>query len=296
MFLLFEVKLESYFTFKRIASMIIILKAMLILYLVMSILTHHGSWQVNIDARFLIFIIVGFVAQIIDGTLGMAYGVSCTTILLNLGIPPAVASAAVHTSEVFTTGVSGLSHLYMKNVDKKLFIKLVLPGVIGSMLGAYILSEQVDGNIIKPYIAGYLLIMGVVIIIKSFQLIKPKEHVKHVSTLGLTGGFMDAVGGGGWGPIVTSNIVVQGKSPKETVGTVNTVEFFVAFFSTGVFLFFVGIKSWNIILALIIGGIIAAPLAAFFTTKINARVLMFLVGSLIIITSLLTLAKTFSLI
>ncbi|HOI28602.1 MAG TPA: sulfite exporter TauE/SafE family protein [Melioribacteraceae bacterium] len=285
--------MEKHITFKRIAMLIITLKVLLILYFVINIPIHAGkSWDFNIDLNFLFFIIVGFAAQIIDGTLGMAYGVSCTTLLLYMGVPPAVASAGVHTAEVFTTGVSGLSHLYMKNVDKKLFARLVLPGVIAAMTGAYLISEILDGNFVKPYIAGYLLIMGLLIVIKSFKPIRFNDSIKYVPFLGSFGGLMDAIGGGGWGPIVTSNLVNQGKAPKETIGTVNTAEFFVAFFSTGIFLIFVGVESWKIVLGLIIGGVIAAPLGAFFATRIKPKLLMLSVGILIIITSLFTISKS----
>jgi len=237
-------------------------------------------------------VLAGFVAQLIDGALGMAYGVSCTTLLLNLGIPPVLASASIHTAEVFTTGVSGLSHLFLKNVNLKLFFKLAIPGVTGAVIGAYLLSKIFDGNIIKPYISAYLLVMGIFILIKSFKTIELKDKTKKVSLLGFTGGFCDAIGGGGWGPIVTSNLIFRGKTPKETIGTVNTAEFFVSFFSTGVFLFFVGVDSWKIILGLIVGGIIAAPIGAYMATKVKPKVLMFLVGLVIIITSSYTIYKS----
>lgn len=255
-----------------------------------------GVWQhasgkgfIQLDSSFLGYMLAGFVAQLIDGALGMAYGVSCTTLLLNLGIPPAIATASVHTAEVFTTGASGLSHLYLGNVDKKLFLRLILPGVIGSMVGAYLISEVFDGKVIKPYIAAYLLILGLIILMKSFRSRKPTDKVRYVSALGLSGGFLDAVGGGGWGPIVTSNIVNQGNDPRETVGTVNTAEFFVAFFSTGVFLFFVGVDSWQVVAGLIAGGLLAAPFGAWLVSKISAKSLMFMVGLIIILTQSYTL-------
>ncbi|MEO8209893.1 MAG: sulfite exporter TauE/SafE family protein [bacterium] len=282
------------FSLRHIGFIIITLKIVLVTFLILqlTVFTHKG-FDISLDRELIFFIIAGFSAQLIDGALGMAYGVSCTSLLLNFGIPPALASASVHTAEVFTTGVSGLSHLFLKNVNKNLFFRLVIPGVLGSVVGAYLLSKVLDGNLIKPYIAAYLLLIGIFILIKSFKAFKPKDEVKRISLLGLTGGFFDAIGGGGWGPIVTSNLIFQGNTPKETIGTVNTAEFFVTFFSTGVFLFFVGIDSWKIILGLILGGVIAAPIGALMTTKIKPKVIMFLVGLVIIITSLITIYKSF---
>lgn len=277
-------------TLRHISVVILSLKIAMAAWLAWGVWQHAtGQGTITLDSSFLGYLLAGFVAQLIDGALGMAYGVSCTTLLLNLGIPPAVATASVHTAEVFTTGASGLSHLYLGNVDKKLFLRLILPGVIGSVVGAYLISEVFDGKVIKPYIAVYLLILGIIILLKSFRIPKPVERVRYVSALGLTGGFLDAVGGGGWGPIVTSNIVNQGNNPRETVGTVNTAEFFVAFFSTGVFLFFVGVDSWQVVAGLIAGGLLAAPFGALLVRNISAKKLMFLVGLIIILTQSYTL-------
>lgn len=219
----------------------------------------------------------------------MAYGVSCSTILLQLGISPAVASASVHTAEVFTTGVSGLSHLYFKNVDKHLFIRLAIPGIIGAMLGAFLLAKILDGNVVKPFVAAYLLILGILILIKSIREPLFKDEIKRVAPLGFFGGLLDAIGGGGWGPVVTSNIIHRGKTPQMTIGTVNTAEFFVAFFSTGVFLFFLGLEGWKIILGLILGGVLAAPVGPYLIKFIRPRALMFIVGIFIILTSCYTI-------
>src|SRR5688572_2738653 len=244
------------------------------------------------DTEFFLYCLGGFIAQLIDGTLGMAYGVSSTTFLLHLGVPPALASASVHTAEVFTTGVSGLSHLHLKNVDKRLFIRLAIPGIIVAMLGAFLLSKVLDGNTVKPFIAAYLLVLGILIVIKSIREPLFKDEIKSVSSLGFFGGLFDSIGGGGWEPIVTSNIIHRGKTPKLTIGTVNTAEFFVAFFSTGVFLFFLGMQGWKTILGLVIGGVLAAPIGAYVVRFIKPRVLMFIVGLVIIITSAFTLITT----
>lgn len=285
--------MTNIFSAKHIGFMIITLKTILIAFIILQLTVFSNKgFDISFDGDFLLFVLAGFIAQLIDGALGMAYGVSCTSLLLYLGTPPVLASASIHTSEVFTTGVSGLSHIYMKNVNLKLFFKIAVPGVIGAVIGAYLLSNVLDGNMIKPYISAYLFIIGIFILIKSFRNIEFKDKVKKVSFLGLAGGFFDAIGGGGWGPIVTSNLIFRGKTPKETIGTVNTAEFFVTFFSTGIFLFFVGIDSWKIILGLIVGGMIAAPMGAFVATKVKPRVLMFLVGLVIIITSVFTIYKS----
>ncbi|MFB0518000.1 MAG: sulfite exporter TauE/SafE family protein, partial [Acidobacteriota bacterium] len=158
------------------------------------------------DLNIVVFIIVGFIAQIIDGALGMAYGVSSNSFLLSIGIPPAAASASVHTAEVFTTFVSGVSHWKFGNVDKKLFKKLLIPGIIGGVLGAYVLTS-IPGKTIKPFIGAYLLIMGLMILLKAFKKIKEKRVETKIIPLATAGGFFDAIGGGGWGPIVTSTLM-----------------------------------------------------------------------------------------
>lgn len=279
--------------FRHISIIILTLKVIIISWMVWKFFSAEEDQTFSLDNEFLLYCLAGFIAQLIDGTLGMAYGVSCTTFLLHFGVSPAVASASVHTAEVFTTGVSGLSHLYLKNVDKKLFVRLAIPGIIGAVIGAFLLSKVLEGNAVKPFIAGYLLILGILILIKSIREPLFKDEIKSVSPLGFFGGLLDAIGGGGWGPIVTSNIIHRGKTPQMTIGTVNTAEFFVAFFSTGVFLFFLGMEGWKTILGLILGGVIAAPFGAYLVRYIKSRVLMFLVGMGIIITSCYTIYLTF---
>lgn len=241
----------------------------------------------------LIYVLVGFAAQMIDGALGMAYGVSSTTFLLSTGVGPAMASASVHMAEVFTTLVSGISHLRFGNVDRSLFRRLVIPGVLGGVLGAYVLSE-LPGDKIKPYVAIYLLLMGLRILWKAMRRrSESARRVKHVFPLGLMGGFFDAIGGGGWGPIVTSTLVANGHNPRISVGSVNLAEFFVTFSQSVVFLITIQLTNWEIIAGLIIGGVIAAPLAALVCHKLSPRKLMVAVGMLIVVLSLRTLALTF---
>ena len=242
--------------------------------------------------EFLIFCVVGFIAQIIDGALGMAYGVTASSFLMSIGVPPATASASVHLAEVFTTGVSGLSHLRLGNVKRSIFIRLVIPGIIGAVLGAYLLTS-IDATIIKPIIAIYLLIIGAVIVKKSLGIIKPESEIRNISPLGFVGGFVDSVGGGGWGAVVTSTLLGKGHHPRYTIGSVNMAEFFIALSSAGIFTIIMGISNWNVILGLIGGGVVAAPLAAYVCKYVKPKILMMVVGAFIILLSLRTLVLTF---
>jgi hypothetical protein len=240
---------------------------------------------------FLIFILVGFLAQMIDGALGMAYGVSSNTFLLSVGVSPAIASACVHLAEVVTTGISGATHWKLGNVDRDTFKRLIIPGVLGGVVGAYLLTS-VDGNVIKPYVSMYLIIMGFVILWKAVRSVtKEGKPFPWIAPLGLIGGFCDAIGGGGWGPVVTTTLVAQGKNPRFSIGSVNSSEFFVTFAESITFLFTLGglLTAWPIFVGLLIGGAIAAPLAAFITKKLPVRLLMGLVGILIIGLSIRTL-------
>lgn len=243
-------------------------------------------------AQFLFFIAIGFTAQLIDGALGMAYGVTSTSLLLSAGIPPAVASASVHAAEVVTTGVSGLSHWRFGNVRKDLLKRLALPGAIGAALGAYVLTSF-DGSMIRPYVAAYLLIMGVVILHKALRKKVSFSPPKSVGLLALLGGFVDASGGGGWGPVVTSSLLGSGNEPRTTIGTVNASEFVVAATASGVFSVFVGLSGWQVVLGLIVGGVLAAPFGAYLCHKINSKVCMLSVGVLIIVLSLKNLGMFF---
>lgn len=234
-----------------------------------------------IDNQFMLFMLIGFTAQLVDGALGMAYGLTATSFLLAAGLPPATASATVHFAETFTTGASAISHHSFGNVHSPLFKKLVIPGVLGAALGAYVLTE-LDGDVLKPYIAGYLIFMGLYVLVKSFAEINPIHVQKRVGPLGFFGGLIDSIGGGGWGPIVTSTLLARGNHTRYTIGTVNAVEFFVTLTSSAVFIAIIGISHWNIVLALALGGVLAAPIAGFVAKKVPHRPMMFVVGLLII--------------
>lgn len=274
-------------SFSPIGQIILLMKIVMIAYFLSQLLLEHLRGGLVFDQTFFFFLLAGFVAQVIDGALGMAYGVSCTSLLLNFGLTPRMASASVHTAEIFTTGVSGLSHLRFRNIDKPLLLKLVFPGVLGAVLGAYLLADLLHGEAIKPYVSAYLLLLGLYILYKGIR--KPdatvKRKLKRPALLAATGGLLDAIGGGGWGPLVTANLINRGENPRKVIGTVSTAEFFVTYFATAVFITYVGVHHWQVLLGLVAGGVMAAPIGAFLASKIPRRVLTLLIGSLIVLTA-----------
>lgn len=232
------------------------------------------------------FILVGFGAQMVDGALGMAFGVICNTLLVAvIGLPPARASANVHIVETFTTAVSGISHVLHGNVDKRLFLRLLIPGVIGGVTGAYLLTNM-NGDTIKPFVLGYLIAVGIYLLIRGLLFPPTTQKPKVVEPLGLIGGFLDAAGGGGWGPIVTSNLLVQGVEPRRVVGTVNSVEFFLTLTVSATFIFHLGLRDFaTATIGLLIGGVLAAPLGAIMAKRIPMKVMLILVGLVLTATS-----------
>jgi uncharacterized membrane protein YfcA len=241
------------------------------------------------------FILIGFAAQLVDGALGMAFGVICNTLLVGvLGVPPAVASARVHVVEIFTTAASGISHIIHGNIDWPLFRRLVIPGVIGGVAGATILSS-LDGDAVKPFILAYLIAIGLWLLIRGFFYPPKFAKPKVVAPLGLLGGFLDAAGGGGWGPVVTSNLLVQGGEPRKVIGTVNSAEFILAVSVSATFIFHLGLEDiLGATLGLIIGGVAAAPLGAFLAKKFAPKTLLVLVGIILTATSSFGLWKAIS--
>lgn len=254
------------------------------------------------DQEFWIFFGVGFLAQLVDGALGMAYGVVSSTVLLAFGVSPAMASASVHVAEVFTTAASGTSHALNKNVNWTLFRRLAIPGAIGGAIGAYVLTE-IDGDLIRPYITGYLAVIGSFILFKALYKAtpKPREIGKEAAPLGLAGGFLDAIGGGGWGPIVTSSLVASGGAPRQTIGTVNTAEFVVTVAISAAFIIALLSGTWSdakdveghawAVAGLIVGGVIAAPVAAWVVKIVPQKTLMVMVGVLIVVVAGVQTAK-----
>ena len=256
--------------------------------------------SIDVQLSLIIFVVIGFLAQAIDGALGMAYGVSSNSFLLSFGVPVPVASASTHLAEIATTAVSGLSHIKLGNVDKPLLKKLVIPGVIGSVLGAFLLTfiwQETSGplkNYIKLAVGVYLLAMGIRILVKAFKRKKDSEQNEMkpgaLAILAGVGGLSDAIGGGGWGPIVTSTLVSKGYFPRHTIGSVNTAEFFVTVAQVTVFLAMLKIMNWQVIIGLIIGGCIAAPFAAKLCKVISAKAMMIIVGVIIILLQINTLS------
>jgi uncharacterized membrane protein YfcA len=232
------------------------------------------------------FILVGFAAQLVDGALGMAFGVISSTLLVSLGVPPAAASAGVHAVEVFTTGASGISHTLHRNVNWRLFRRIVIPGMIGGILGAYVLT-QISAQVARPFVLAYLASIGVYLLWRGLRHEHQEKKPRIVEPLGLVGGFLDAAGGGGWGPVVTSNLLVQGAHPRKVIGTVNTAEFFLAVTISVTFLLSLGLEAFTMaMVGLLIGGLAAAPLGGYVAKRVPARGLLIMVGVVLIVTSL----------
>lgn len=228
----------------------------------------------------------------IDGALGMAFGQISSTILLSIGIPPAVASAGVHTAETFTTGVSGISHVAHRNVDWQLFFRIAIPGILAGIIGAYVLT-QVDASTAKPFVLAYLTSLGIYLFYRGVMHRHTERRPKIVEPLGALGGFLDAAGGGGWGAIVTSNLLVQGSNPRKTIGTVNTAEFFLTVSISGTFLATLTLTGspedrallFKAVIGLVIGGVLAAPFGARIAKRVNPDLLLTFVGAVLTLTS-----------
>jgi uncharacterized protein len=233
------------------------------------------------------FVAIGFAAQIVDGALGMAFGLITSTLMVTvMGTPPALASASVHAVETFTTAASGVSHVVNRNVDWRLFRRLVIPGMIGAVLGATVLSS-IDGSVARPFVMAYLALIGGYLIFRTIRGNGDPHQARVVAPLGLVGGFLDAAGGGGWGPVVTSNLLVQGTTPRHTIGTVNTAEFFLTLTASVAFFVSLGWAAFTLqTVGLLIGGLVAAPLGGILAKRVAPRRLMAFVGVLLAATSL----------
>lgn len=242
-------------------------------------------------SEFWLFAGVGFAAQLVDGALGMAYGVVSSTVLLSMGVPPATTSASVHAAKVFTGAASAMSHIYHRNVGWRLLLLLSLGGVVGGVGGTYLLTS-IDGAVIKPYVVSWLAIMGLVILYRAWKGVQPRPFSwRSPAPLGLAGGFFDAVGGGGWGPVVTSTLMGGGADPRQAIGTTNAAEFFVASAISAAFLGALLSGHWETdglrqhvssVAGLIAGGIVAAPVAGWMTRVLPLRLLTWFVGLLVL--------------
>ncbi len=239
-------------------------------------------YLILMETDILLYVAAGFLAQIVDGSLSMAYGLTASSLLLTSGLPAATVSATVHAAECFTTGASALSHRAFGNIDKALFKKLVIPGVIGAIIGAYVLSSLAVGKL-RPFIAAYLVLMGIIIIYKVWKDFPSKRVTGYIGPLGFFGALIDAIGGGGWGPIVASNLAARGNDIRTTVGTVIAVEFFVTLSASIVFFFTMGLQHLDVILGLALGGILAAPFGAYIVKRVPVKPFMVFVGVFIIV-------------
>lgn len=257
------------------------------------ILNGTVDWYNTLDANFPIMLLAGFLAQMVDGALGMGYGVTSATILLSAGVNPAAISGSIHTAEMFASGASGYSHYKFGNVNKKLFKALLIPGVVGAVLGAILLTQLGDKHVeyIRPIMAAYTLFLGVRILTNAFRKPKTQKKFKRYGILAGTGGFLDSFGGGGWGPIVTTTLITKGRTPRFVIGSVSLTEFFVTLASAFTFFTLLGISHWQTILGLVVGGLIAAPLAARLTGKLPRKTSFILLGVLVIVWSMRILWK-----
>jgi uncharacterized protein len=248
----------------------------------------------GITPEMLLIFLIGFLAQLVDGALGMAFGVVSSTGLMTIGVPPAAASAIVHTAEIATTGASAASHAWFRNIDWRLFRRLAIAGMVGGVIGALILT-QINGKAIQPFVAAYLLMIGLFILMRAFR-VSPIDDAKpdFAPPLGLVGGFLDAVGGGGWGPMVTSTLIGSGHAPRKVIGTVNASEFVVTLAIAIAFFSQLGLTHVGYVLALVAGGIIAAPFGAIIVGRVRPRPLLFAVGSLVCALSALQLYRAFA--
>ncbi|MBU0706137.1 TSUP family transporter [Patescibacteria group bacterium] len=252
---------------------------------------------------------IGFVAQLIDGSLGMAYGITSNTFLLSFGIPPVVSSASIHTAEIFTAGAEGVAHLRAGNVDKGILKYLIIPGVLGAIAGAYLLTS-IPGDLILPFISVYLFIMGFLLIEKAFErkplIIKTfiffrdklmrarsERWGRKLTPFGFVGGILDSIGGGGWGPLITLTLFFKGENLRKAIGSVILSEFFVAVAASAALLAAIHLEYWQTIVGLIIGGLLAVPLGPYLTKKLPYKPLMILVGLLVTLLSLKNLISFF---
>jgi uncharacterized membrane protein YfcA len=243
--------------------------------------------------------VAGFLAQLIDGSMGMAFGVSATSLLLLLAYSPAAASAIVHLAEVATTAVSGLSHIKFGNVHWPTLLKIAVPGSLGAFVGAMLLSN-LDLSAARPWTSGILLVLGLVIVVrfikKRTERAPRRGRKRWLVPLGLVGGFVDSTGGGGWGPVVTTSLTVSSVlEPRKAIGTTNTAEFVVALSASIGFLLGLGASAipWDAVVALLIGGVFAAPIAAWLVTRVPQQLLGLVVGFLIVFLNTRQLSLTF---
>jgi len=232
------------------------------------------------------FIVIGFLAQLVDSALGMGFGVFSNTLLIMLGMPPIAAAATTRTVESFTSGVSGLSHAIQRNVDWPLFARLVVPGIVGGLVGVWILSV-IKADLARAVVFVYMAAIGVYLIWRAPRRPQAYRRMALVGPLGFVGSVLDASGGGGWGPVVTGSLLAQGMTPRMAIGTVDAAEFFVTATILVAFIGTLGLASFTIAVSgLLIGGVLAAPFGAYLTRRIAPKLLLTLVGTALVAISL----------
>lgn len=244
-------------------------------------------------------LVVGFVAEIVAGSMGMGYGVICTTLLLMMNVAPPVVSASIHSAESFTSAAGSFSHFKLKNINKKLVKALAPPAIIGAIIGACALTYFGENyaHIVKPIISVYTLYLGINILRNAFKKKEKKQKKEKsgtkLSVLGLVGGFIDSFAGGGWGPLVTGTLMKDGRTPRYVVGSSTFSKFLLTVTSAATFLFTLGVQHWNIVLGLLIGGVVTAPFSAMLTAKLPVKKMFVAIGVLVIVMSCISIAKSF---
>ncbi|MFT3676530.1 MAG: TSUP family transporter [Chitinophagaceae bacterium] len=253
------------------------------------------EWYGTLDKNFHWMVLAGFLAQMVDGATSMGYGVTSAIVLMSANVPPAAISGSIHTAEMFASGASGYSHYRFGNVNKKLFKALLIPGVVGAILGAILLVKFGETHIryIRPIMAAYTLVLGIKIFISAFKTIQARKKFRRYGLLAGAGGFLDSFGGGGWGPIVTSTLITKGRTPRYVVGSVSLTEFFVTLASAFTFFTLIGVQHWQVIVALIVGGVLAAPIAARLSGKLPRKASFILLGTIVVIWSVRILVRAF---
>ena len=281
---------------RRIATFLMAAFGMLLIFNIISFYVPLETWPeriASIDPKFWMFVAVGFGAQLVDGLLGMGYGVVTQIFLMSAGVPLAAVSSSIHTAEVFSAGASGYSHYRFGNVNRRLFRGLLIPGIIGAIAGSALLVwvGEEYARYIKPLLAVYTLLLGVRILSRAFVKRKSRTKVRNLGWLAGAGGFLDSFGGGGWGPLVTSTLIAKGKTPQYVIGSVSLSEFFVTLASAITFFSFLGLAHWLVVAGLIVGGVVAAPLSARLAGKLPVRLMFVLVGVIVVVWSLRVLWK-----
>lgn len=267
---------------------VILLSLLIVIFILWQKQPGFREFAYHINPYFYYFLGAGFVFALIDGAIGMSYGVTSTTFSLTMGIPPASASMGVHLSEIMSNGIAGWMHYRMGNINWRLFKLLLIPGIVGAVAGAFLLSSlEHYSQYTKPFVSVYTLILGIVIISKALKprIKKSSEKIKKISLLGFGGGFIDAVGGGGWGSIVLSSLIAGGRHPRFCLGTVKLSRFFIALMSSLTFFAMLGNHHWEAVTGLVAGSAIAAPIAAKISNRISVKAIMLTVGIIVILIS-----------